>query len=103
MVVGSWDGSMGGRSRRCRRRRRRRRRLLSPFYGPGRWRPPSSPLRRRTLWADCRRRHGRNVGGRQAHAPGPAHIPQDDADMSDPDDGAGGTEAEAGQLEPESG
>ena len=47
--------------------------------------------------------HGRNVGGRQAHAPGPAHIPQDDADMSDPDDGAGGTEAEAGQLEPESG
>ena len=48
-------------------------------------------------------RHDRNVGGRHAHAPGPARIPQDDADMSDPDDGAGGTEAEAGQLEPESG
>ena len=49
-------------------------------------------------------RHDRNVGGRHAHAPGPARIPQDDrdADMSDPDDGAGGTEAEAGQLEPES-
>ena len=47
--------------------------------------------------------HDLNVGGRQAHAPGLARIPQDDADMSDPDDGAGGTEAEAGQLEPESG
>ena len=48
-------------------------------------------------------RHDRNVGGRQAHAPGPARIPQVDTDMGDPDDGAGGTEAEAGQLEPESG
>ena len=33
--------------------------------------------------------HDRNVtvGGRQAQAPGPAHIPEADADMSDPDAG----------------
>ena len=45
--------------------------------------------------------HDRNVGGRQAQAPGPAHIPEADADMSDPD--AGGDEAdspaEAGEHE----
>ena len=40
---------------------------------------------------------------RQAHAPAPARITQVDADMSDADDGAGGSEGEAGQLEPESG
>ena len=39
---------------------------------------------------------GRHVEGRpQAQAPGPAHIPEVDAEMSDADDGAGSVEAEA--------
>ncbi len=46
---------------------------------------------------------GRHVGGSpQAQAPGPAHIPEVDADMSDADDGAGSVEAEAASG-PESG
>ncbi len=38
-----------------------------------------------------------DAGGRpQAQAPGPPHIPEVDAEMSDADDGTGSVEAEAG-------
>ena len=48
-------------------------------------------------------RQDRNVGGRhvggmpQAQAPGPEHIPEVDAEMSDVDNGAGSVEAEAAE------
>ena len=46
---------------------------------------------------------GRHVGGRpQAQAPGQAHVPEVDTEMSDADDGAGSVEAEAASG-PESG
>ena len=50
-------------------------------------------------------RHERNVGGRQGSRACAHSSRQDelDADVGDPDDGAGGTEADAGQLESESG
>ena len=47
---------------------------------------------------------GRHVGGRrQAQAPGPAHIPEVDIEMSDADDGDGSLEAEGPESGPESG
>jgi hypothetical protein len=62
-------------------------------------------VEQRTIIMGVQDRHvgGRHVGCRpQAQAPGPAHIPEVDAEMSDADDGAGSVEAEAASG-PESG